>query len=62
MAHMSDNNECTSRYFGDSLQFNSWILDSGVMYHMTPQVSDFIPGSLDDTDKILKLHTDITSR
>ena len=51
MVRMSDNDECPSRDFGDSLQFTNWILDSGATCHMTPQVSDFIPGSLENTDK-----------
>ena len=25
------------------------------MYHMTPEVSDFIPGSLEDTDKYIEV-------
>ena len=29
---------------------------------MTPAVSDFILGLLEDKEKILKLHTEITSR
>ena len=45
------NEEIRSIYFGDHLQFTNWILDSGAMRHMTPQVSDFIPGSLEYTDK-----------
>ena len=45
MAQMSDNDESTSRDCGYSLQFTDWILDSGAMCNMTPQVSDFIPGS-----------------
>ena len=45
MALMSDNDECPSRDFGDSLQSTNWILDSGATCHMMPQVSDFIPGS-----------------
>ena len=51
MVRMSDNDEFTSRDFGDSSQFTNWILDSGEMCNMTPHVSDFIPDSLEDTDK-----------
>ena len=40
MVSMSDNEESYSRYFGESLQLTNWILDSGEMCHMTPQVSD----------------------
>ena len=50
MSHMSGNGESSSRYFGDSLPFINWLLDSGETCHMTPQVSNFIPGSLEDTD------------
>ena len=51
MARMSGNDECPSGNFGDSSQLTNWILDSGATCHMTPEVSDFIPGSLEDTDK-----------
>ena len=51
MACMSDNDECSSRDSGDSSQLTNWSLDSGGMCHMTSQVSDFIPGFLEDTDK-----------
>ena len=44
MTPMSDNDECYSRDFGDSSQLTNWILDSGATFHMTPQVSYFIPG------------------
>ena len=51
MAHMSDNNKSSSRYFGYSSKLTNWILDSGETCHMTTEVSDFIPGSLEDMDK-----------
>ena len=51
MARMNGNDECLSGNVGDSLQLTNWILDSGATCHMTPEVSDFIPGSLEDTDK-----------
>ena len=50
MAHISRNNKSSSTSFGDSSQLTNWILDSGVTCHMTPRVSDFIPGSLEYTD------------
>ena len=50
MAQMSSNDECRSRNVGDSSQLTNWILDSVATCHMTPEVSDFIPGSLEDTD------------
>ena len=59
---MSDNDECPSRYFSDSYKLTNWILDSGTTCYMVPQVSDFIPVLLEDTDKKLKLRMDITSR
>ena len=48
---MSDSGESPSRDFSDSSQLTNWILDSGATCHMMPQVSDFIPGSLYNTDK-----------
>ena len=50
MARMSRNDECSSQNFGDSSQLTNWILDSGTTFHTTTYDSDFIPGSLDDTD------------
>ena len=52
---MSDNEECSSRDFGDISQLTNWILYPGATCHMTPQVSDFIPGSLEDTDKYIEV-------
>ena len=44
-----------SKEYGDSSQLTYWILDSGATCHMTPEVTDFIPGSLEDTDKFIKV-------
>ena len=55
MARMSGNDECPSGSFDESLQLTNCILDSGATCHMTPQVSDFIPGSLEDTDKYIEV-------
>ena len=55
MACMSHNDECPSRYFGDSSQLTDCILDSGPTCHMRPQVSYFIPGLLEDTDKLIEV-------
>ena len=55
MARMSDNEKSPSRYFGASSQLTSWFLDSGATCYMTPQVSDFIPGSLENTDKNIEV-------
>ena len=51
MARMSVNDKYPSENVGDSLQFTNWILDSGATCPMTPEVSNFIPGSLEDRDK-----------
>ena len=51
MARMSGNDKSSCKYFGDSSQFINWILDSGATCHMTPQVSNFIPGLLENTDE-----------
>ena len=55
MAQMSSNDERKSEKYGDSFQLTNWILDSGETCHMTPEVSDFIPGSLEDTDKYIEV-------
>ena len=55
MARMSSNDERSSENYGDSLQLTYWILDSGATCHMTPEVSDFVPGSLEDTDKYIEV-------
>ena len=51
MARMYSNDERSSVKCGDSSQLTNWVLDSGEACHMTPEVSDFIPISLEDTDK-----------
>ena len=48
---MAGNDESPSGKFCDSLQLTNWILYSGAMCNMMSQVSDFIVGSLEDTDK-----------
>ena len=52
---MSDSDESFSRDFGNSCQLSNWVLDSGSTCHMTLQVSYFIPGSLEDTDKYIEV-------
>ena len=54
MTHMSSDGERKSVKYGDSSQFTNWILDSGATFHMTPEVSDFITGSLEDMDKYIE--------
>ena len=55
MARMSSDDKRKSVKYGDSLQLTNCILDSGATCHMTPEVSDFIPGSLEDTDKFIEV-------
>ena len=55
MARMSGNDEYPRGNFGDSSQLKNWILDSRATCHMTPEVSDFIPGLLEDRDKYIKV-------
>ena len=55
MARMSSDDKRESKYYGDSSQLTNWVLDSGATFHMTPEVTDFIPGSLVDTDKFIEV-------
>ena len=55
MSRMSSNDERKSVKYGDSSQLTNCILDSRATFHMTPEVSDFIPGSLEDTDKYIEV-------
>ena len=52
---MSDIYGSPSRDFGDTVQLTNWILNSVTMWHMTPQVSNFISGSLEDTNKYIEV-------
>ena len=54
MAHISGKDWSSSRAFGNSSKLTNWVLDSGATCHMTSYVSDFIPGSLEDTDKYIE--------
>ena len=54
MARMSSDDERKSVKYGDSSQLTNWILDLGATCHMPPEVSDFIPGTLEDTDKYIE--------
>ena len=54
MARMYTNAECPRRYFGDSSQLTNFILDSGATYHITPDILDFIPGSLVEKHKYFR--------
>ena len=55
MARMSSDDKRENKDYGDSLQLTNCILDSGATCHMTPEVTDFIPGSLEDTDKLIEV-------
>ena len=55
MAQMSSDDKRKSGEYGDSLQLTNCILDSGATFHMTPEAIDFIPGSLEDTDKFIEV-------
>ena len=57
MARMSCNDKCPIEYFGDSSQFTNWFLYSVATCHITTEVSDFIPGSLEDTNKHIDIIT-----
>ena len=53
MSRIYSDDKRKSVKYGDSSQLTNWILDSGATCHMTPEVSDFIPGTLEDTDKYI---------
>ena len=55
MACMSSNDECKSENYGDSSQFTNWIFYSVATHHMTPEISYFIPGSLEYTEKYIEV-------
>ena len=55
MSRISLNVEKSRGYFWDTLQLTNFILDSGVTCHMTPDISDFVPGSLVETDKYIEV-------
>ena len=55
MARMSNDDKRKNKDYGDSSQLTHWILDSGSTCHMTPEVRDFITGSLEDTDKFIEV-------
>ena len=55
MAHMSGNDGCPSGIFCESSYLTNSILDSGAMCHITPEVSGFFPGLLEDMDKHIEV-------
>ena len=52
---MSSNDKRSSEKYCDSSQLTNCILDLVETCHMTPEVSDFIPGSLEDTEKYIEV-------
>ena len=55
MANMSSNVEIPRRKYGEISQLTNLILDSGAIFHMTQEISDFIPGLLVETDKYIEV-------
>ena len=55
MALMTIDDERKSEKYGDSSQLTNWIINLGATCHMTPEFSDFIPRSLEDTDKYIEV-------
>ena len=49
------NAESPRRNYGDSSQLTNCILYSGATCHITPEISDFILGSLVETDQYIKV-------
>ena len=55
IARMSSSYECPSGNLGDSLQLTYSNFYYRATCQMTPEVLDFIPGSLEDTDKHIEV-------
>ena len=55
MARMSNDDVHENKDYGNSSQLTNWILDSGATCHMKPEVTDFIPGSLEDMYKFIEV-------
>ena len=55
MERMSSDDELKSGEYGDSSKLTNWILDLGATCHMTPEVTDLFPRSLEDTDKFIEV-------
>ena len=55
MARMSNDDVSKNKDYGNISQLTNRILYSGATCHMTPEVTDFIPGSLEDTDKFIEV-------
>ena len=55
MAQMSNDDVSENKDYSNSSQLTNWILDSGATCHMTPEVTNFVLGSLEDTDKFIEV-------
>ena len=55
MACMSSNVKISRINYGDSSQLTNLILESSLTCHMTPDISDFIPGLFLETDKYIEV-------
>ena len=55
MARISSDEKRENKDYGNSSQLTNWILDSGTTFHMMPEVTDFILGLLEDTDKFIEV-------
>ena len=52
---IASDDERKIKEYGDSSKSTNWILDSGATCHMTPELTDFIPGSLEYTDEYIEV-------
>ena len=55
MTRMSGNDESYGIDFFVNSLLTKWIVDLGATCHMTPQVSDFVPDLLEDTDECIEV-------
>ena len=55
MSRMSSNDECPSGNYVDISQSTNLFSGSVATCHMTPEILDFIPGLLEDTDKHIEV-------
>ena len=55
MALIYSKKESLRRDFGDSSKMTDWVLDLGVTFHIKPEISDFVPGSLVEMDKYIEV-------
>ena len=55
MSRMCSDDKCKFVKYDDILQLSNWILDLGEMCHMMPEVTYFIPGTLEYTDKYMEV-------